>query len=132
MCHSFQDLEDCKRDPETRHWTLPLPKVGPQFFRFIIGAKGGTRDSIEKDTGGTIKVPKPGDPDQFVVIKGLTRAVCAAAKQRVDIVLAKCAHLLDYTHFISIPLTAARTDVAKLIDTLIHKYADKVPGAPTR
>eukprot|EP00668_Euglena_longa_P012412 GGOE01014860.1.p1 GENE.GGOE01014860.1~~GGOE01014860.1.p1 ORF type:complete len:559 (+),score=138.48 GGOE01014860.1:247-1677(+) len=126
------DLEDEElefhKDAETGHWALPLPDVGPHFFRFIIGTKGATRDSIEKDTGATIKVPKPNDPDQFIVIRGLTRAVCAAAKQRIEIVKAKCASLLDYTHFISIPLSAAVDDVTKLVDTLNRKFSGKVKG----
>eukprot|EP00667_Euglena_gracilis_P006368 EG_transcript_6422 len=126
------DLEDEElefhKDPETGHWALPLPDVGPHFFRFIIGSKGGTRDSIEKDTGASIKVPKPNDPNQYIVIRGLTRAVCAAAKQRIDIVKAKCASLLDYTHFVSIPLTAAVEDIAKLVETLTRKFSGKVKG----
>jgi len=126
------DLDDeeleCVKDPETGHWALPLPEIGPQYFKFIIGSKGATRDSIEKDTGATIKVPKPKDPDQYVLIRGLTRAVCAAAKQRIDIVKAKVASLLDHTHFVSLPLTPARDDIARLIGDLSRKFSGKVRG----
>jgi activating signal cointegrator complex subunit 1 len=115
---SDDESQRCVRDPETGQYALPLPSIGPQYYKFIIGSKGAVRESIENETGATIHVPRPNDPEGCLVVRGITKASCITAQQRIDIIVAKSSKLIDYTHLISIPLSHLQKEVSDLLTSI--------------
>eukprot|EP00755_Sulcionema_specki_P028116 Sspe_Gene.89205::Locus_61024_Transcript_1_1_Confidence_1.000_Length_1355::g.89205::m.89205/K18666/ASCC1; activating signal cointegrator complex subunit 1 len=90
---------------ETGQYTLDLSSyVKPEFYRFIIGTKAQTLQEIEKDTGASISVPREGDKQKGIIVRGLNESAVAAAKYRIDYVVDRSRQKLPYTHFVSIPL----------------------------
>jgi len=90
------------KDAQTSSYKLsfPVPNV---FYKFIIGKSGNTKNKIQNETGATILVPRPNEPEN-IVIRGPSESVVASAKTRIDIIIEAAIPSLPYTHFLSIPL----------------------------
>ncbi|GFO31161.1 activating signal cointegrator 1 complex subunit 1 [Plakobranchus ocellatus] len=82
---------------------LPVPSV---FNKYIIGKRGETKKRLETETRTQIFVPKPGDKDEVIVIKGQDRKGVVSAKTRIDVLVDSARRNQPFTHFLSIPVTS--------------------------
>ncbi|GLH16136.1 Activating signal cointegrator 1 complex subunit 1 [Gryllus bimaculatus] len=79
--------------------------IARAYFPCIIGSKGNTRRRLENETKTQVKVPKPGQDGDIVVIGNDRRSVCAA-RRRINIIVMSSRQKQSFTHFLSIPVNS--------------------------
>ncbi|XP_055531299.1 activating signal cointegrator 1 complex subunit 1 [Wyeomyia smithii] len=89
------------------------------FFAMIIGSKGTTRRRLEAETKTQIIVPKQGTEGD-ITVKGSSRKAVTACRQRVELIVLGARSRQQFTHFLSVPLTANE------IKTKYVKFREKV------
>eukprot|EP01102_Stenamoeba_stenopodia_P002698 TRINITY_DN12558_c0_g1_i1.p1 TRINITY_DN12558_c0_g1~~TRINITY_DN12558_c0_g1_i1.p1 ORF type:complete len:419 (+),score=105.98 TRINITY_DN12558_c0_g1_i1:96-1352(+) len=105
-------------------------KVAPAFFKFLVGKKGATKNQIQKDTGAIVQIPSSTSTSQYVVIKGMTEAMVTSAKTRIEILIQSAMDVLDYTHFVCLPLISSPA-LQKRVDDFydeMNANASKIKG----
>lgn len=91
-------------------------EIGASVMRFIKGKNGSTQKSIEEDMGVKIKFPSS-RKDDSVVIEGDSLDAITRASEKIQAVINEAVEspILDYSHFISLPLAVYPELVDKLV-----------------
>lgn len=86
-----------------------------QLYPFVVGKAGHTQQRIERDNDVELAIPTRRQPDiGHIAINGPTKDNVLSARSAVDAVIASAlaSRALDYTHFVSLPLTTPATAAA--------------------
>eukprot|EP00754_Rhynchopus_humris_P051170 Rhum_TRINITY_DN9380_c0_g1::Rhum_TRINITY_DN9380_c0_g1_i1::g.33170::m.33170/K18666/ASCC1; activating signal cointegrator complex subunit 1 len=109
-------------DDLTGQYALSLRDIRPEFYKFIIGVKAANLQTLEKDTGCSISVPKTKREEQEtgITVRGLSEQSVLDAKVRLEFIVERNRDRLPYTHFVSVPLDMAslQPKAAAFLDTL--------------
>jgi len=62
------------------------------------------KKKLQAETGAIINIPKPGQVEEILVIKGKTESSILSAKARIELIRDSSISSISYTHFLSIPL----------------------------
>eukprot|EP00775_Hariotina_reticulata_P012350 gene12350-12484_t len=103
--------------------------VDPQVLPFVIGREGHKKKEIESATGATLLIPRTSKQQhvadraailgssrsETITIKAGSKAALSSARIRTELVIINAinSRLLDWTHFVSLPLSNEHT-AAKL------------------
>ncbi|KAL8252375.1 hypothetical protein R6Q59_036068 [Mikania micrantha] len=90
--------------------------VGSSLFRFIKGKWGSMQAKIEEETGARLIFPQSRN-EESLIIEGISLDSVARASERVQLLIDEVVNspALDYSHFISLPLSVHPQFVDKLI-----------------
>jgi len=100
-------------DSMARRWSTKI-MVAQAFMGKLIGAKGVTRQQIERETKCHLLLPKRGDNTSPIVISSTISAECLSRcsdRIRLIVFLARCK--LPSTHFVSIPMAILAESYAR-------------------
>lgn len=78
--------------------------VASEYFKYIIGKKGDTRNRIEMDTRTQIRIPRRGQEGKIVIV-GRDKKGVNSARTRVELLVISARQKQPFTHFLSIPIT---------------------------
>ncbi|KAI3416925.1 KH domain-containing protein [Psidium guajava] len=92
-------------------------EVGSSLMRFVKGKGGSTQKKIEEEMKVKIVFPSS-RMDDHIVIEGDSREAVNCALQKVQTIVGEAVEspLLDYSHFVSLPLAIHPTLVEKLFN----------------
>ena len=79
-------------------------KCASRFWKFIIGSKGKTLQDIQRITGATVVIPKT-ENEETIEIFGVNKSSVVAARLKVEAIILDNQDRVEYTHFLSIPLS---------------------------
>ncbi|KAH9638709.1 hypothetical protein HF086_013981 [Spodoptera exigua] len=99
--------------------------VSKHYFGSIIGKKGAIRMRLERDTKTNIKIPRPGQ-DGDVVILGPTEQSVKTARRRINMIVVSTRMKQKFTHFISIPMNDP--DVQKRFEEFRERVLQECPS----
>jgi len=100
ICDASLNIEQTARG-----FRLVVPDVPAAYFKFIVGKKGETKKRLETETRTQIRIPKPGEAEEAVVILGHDIKGIVSAKTRLDVLLDSARQRQQFTHFLSISVT---------------------------
>lgn len=110
---------DIRKEGELFTYRMHVPSA---FFGNIIGKGGQMRTRLQTETGATITVPKQGSTSEDIIIKAEREKAIVSAKTRIDVLVQQAKDKMDYTHFLSIPLTPIKDKVKQWQDEITQKY----------
>jgi activating signal cointegrator complex subunit 1 len=83
-----------------------------QVYPFIIGKGGSSKKQIEQATGATLMIPRPHE-GKAITIRASTQLAVAQARERTQLKIQTtiAGRLLDFTHFVSLPLNSSAVSI---------------------
>ncbi|EOY26860.1 Eukaryotic LigT isoform 4 [Theobroma cacao] len=92
-------------------------EIGASLIRFVRGKEGSTKEKIEKEMGVQIILPSSKQEDSIMIEGTSADSVTKASKEIQHIIdEAVKTPILDYSHFVSLPLAIHPELVDKLVD----------------
>jgi 2'-5' RNA ligase len=105
------ELQNRVHSAGPNRWLASL-EIESVFFKTLIGPQGSTIKKLQQESGCTITIPR--GASELVTIESSSLASIVSAYQQVNGIIASAAEAVDYTHFISIPLTnGAQSDAVR-------------------
>lgn len=89
---------------EGDEWTLKIP-VPAVFHKFIIGTRGQMKSRLELESGAQIRIPNREDQEDVVYLRARQKNQLYSAKAQIELLCEREEPKLEYTHFLSIPLS---------------------------
>lgn len=107
------DSEDEEQEPrelddqmvyETNEWVLRLA-IPAVFHRFIVGSRARNKQRLEMESGARIVVPHREDNEDAIYLRARNKNQIYSAKAQIELLCEKEESKLEYTHFLSVPLS---------------------------
>ena len=96
------DFETCRIDFSDMKQTIDCP---PMLLKYVIGKGGEKKREIEQETKTRITIPDRKNPDDPIVVQGLSSAeMLNSALTRIQLTMDRGRAKEPFTHFVSIPV----------------------------
>ena len=95
---------DAQMTYEGDEWVLRL-SIPAVFHRFIVGTRGANKQRMEMESGAKIVVPNREQQEDAIYLRSRAKQQIYSAKAQIELLCEKEESKLEYTHFLSIPLS---------------------------
>lgn len=89
---------------EGDEWSLKLP-IQAVFHKFICGSRGKNKQKLEMESGARILIPHREEQQDAIWLKARLKQQIYSCKAQVELLCEREESKLEYTHFLSIPLS---------------------------
>mmetsp|Transcript_68771 Transcript_68771/g.109123 ORF Transcript_68771/g.109123 Transcript_68771/m.109123 type:complete len:379 (-) Transcript_68771:90-1226(-) len=132
--HGYED-EDAWEDRELdgqmtyegEEWVVKIP-IASVFHRFIIGKNGSTKSRLETESGARIEIPKREDLQDCIWLRARQKAHIYTAKAQIELLCEREETKLEFTHFLSVPLTSDARVCNEINNFRDNVVMEKFPG----